>query len=220
MIGKESVVRCLVRNGLDTERAQDWADAIFSEMGMDRWSHQSISDWRAGNKLESPSLYGLKQSLSSYLRAPAEMQCEQISWLYADALCFAEVNNTWDLWGYPKWMRNGSFRWGKLAAKSVLAILSWGIWLVVAVFLFDMATWLGIAWVAISAVNVAVSVRFKRRRDRLMASMIDAYTTLDSTQPSWGTTWRAMQAARDLGAGWPTELLRLVEANAGKLNAR
>ncbi|MGV7183807.1 hypothetical protein [Xanthomonas axonopodis] len=193
------------------ESISDDVAQIFNAIGLDAWKHVPTQDMGIGGTTASPHIGELSNFLDRYNEAPEWFKIKQLDWLLADALCYAEVNQTMHSWRYPKWTRGGKFRWGKLALKVGAFVLSWGIWLAILGFLSTISgIWVGI-WVALTVLNVGFGFRSKIKRDKLMVSMIDAYHTLDSIHPSWSNTWNSLQKSKDLGAKWPTPLLRLVE---------
>ncbi|WP_295943441.1 hypothetical protein [uncultured Xanthomonas sp.] len=202
-----------------TESVNDEVDEIFNAIGRNNWTHVPTQDMGVGGKIASPHIGELSSFLDRYNEAPEWFKLKQLDWLLADALCYAEVNQTMHAWRYPKWSRAGSFRWGKLAFKGVSFCVSGGIWLAILAFLSTISGWLAMIWIVLTLLNVGFGIIRKVRRDKLMLSMVDAYHTLDSNHPSWLNTWNSLQRSKDLGAKWPTPLLRLVEDKARGRNA-
>ncbi|CAD2259705.1 hypothetical protein [Xanthomonas arboricola] len=193
------------------ESITDDVAQVFNAIGKDAWTHVPTQDMGIGGQIVSPHIGELSSFLDRYNEAPKWFKIKQLDWLLADALCYAEVNQTMHTWRYPKWTRSGKFRWGKLALKVGAFVLTWGIWLAILGFLSTISGWWIGIWVTLTILNVGFGIRSKIKRDKLMVSMIDAYHTLDSIHPSWSNTWNSLQKSKDLGAKWPTPLLRLVE---------
>jgi hypothetical protein len=193
------------------ESITDDVAQIFNAIGEDSWKHVSTHEMGIGGQVASPHVGELVYFLDRYNEAPEWFKIKQLDRLLADAICYAEVNQTMHTWRYPKWTRGGNFRWGKLAFKVGAFVLSWGIWLAITGFLSTISGWLVGLWLVLTVLNVGFGIRNNARRDKLMVSMIDAYHTLDSNHPSWTNTWNSLQKSKDLGAKWPTPLLRLVE---------
>ncbi|WP_337054709.1 hypothetical protein [Pseudoxanthomonas sp. USHLN014] len=204
---------------LGVESVGDDVDEIFNAIGRDSWTHVLTQDMGIGGAIASPHIGELSSFVDRYNEAPEWFKLKQLDWLLADALCYAEVNQAMHAWRYPKWTRAGSFRWEKLTFKVIAFLISWVIWLAILWLLSTISGWLVALWVALTILNVVFGVIRKVERDKLMLSMIDAYHTLDSSHPSWSNTWNSLQKSKDLGAKWPTPLLRLVEDKSRGRNA-
>lgn len=198
--------------------AEYWAEEVFANVITPRpdkvWRHIDGSHL-VTNTHESEVLWrNVSQSTAVYIRNLEWLKDPEIDWMLADMLCFGELEATMRHFGIPRFYTGGRFRWKKALGVASLSLFLWLIWLAI------LAGAIFAHWTAAAAwVGWTLFAQWRKRSARLkigelLASMADAYSTLQSSTMSWSNVLDRLKTARDKGASWPAELLRLAEDRA------
>lgn len=190
---------------------EQWVHAVFGAITK---NGDPIDEWSSiepqSRVLPASSSYGyarimLRNAVAQYVNEMPWLHCQEFNWLLANTLLHAEVSATALAFGYVPDAQ-------LVALKLLWKLFVWGAWLAIlaALLLFDLP-WAAGAWLALTLARVLLKWRHRKARNRLIASMVDAYHSTNSMALSWNIVWDAMITSRDLGAVWDQELYQLVE---------
>jgi hypothetical protein len=200
------------------EAGIDWVRYVFSSVQKNgepilTWSSIPQTDVLPTAGEYQYSRVDLRNAVARYVNEMPWLHCSSFDWLLANMLTHAEVSATSLFLGYSSPWANGKAKVSFFLLKLGWGLFVWGVWIAIllALLLFDLP-WIAAAWVGLTLVRQAMVWSAKRKRSRLMISMVDGYHSTNTKALSWTIVWDTLTRSRDLGAVWDQELYQLVES--------
>jgi hypothetical protein len=196
------------------------------------WSHRSNDKifeeiFRSDIEIDKVALLS---ATSNYIKN-INIQDEWLDWYCADLICYNEYIETLKLvtvqnYGLIAYVMLGSKNWFikilGYAVSIVFFLIKWGVWLFIIGMLINVGeseTWANVAAGLFLLLTIFIKFnkwKARKRVEKLLNSMNNAYAVLATPTFSWEILWKALDESRQLGAVWPGELWRLVEVRRQK----
>jgi hypothetical protein len=183
------------------------------------WPHRSVNDMEADWRHMRFSRAELRNAAEHYLERPL-LRYRELDWLIVNALTYADCLAALDsfrsrIMPFSRCLlkRLPGIRWEASSAqwRLIAFLVKWLLWLVIFILSFTFTYVAPIAWIVVTVLWQWRKWAAQKKFNNLMATMIAAYETMNTSGLNWRRVRDALHKSRDAGAVWDDMIYRLIE---------